>query len=51
VLCELDVGVPASLQAILATRCTNTVTLRADHSPFAGQPHLLAPILIELAKG
>ena len=51
VLCEKDRGVPASLQALLARRCTETVVLPTDHSPFAGRPDLLAPILIGLAQG
>ncbi|HEY3832176.1 MAG TPA: alpha/beta hydrolase [Acidimicrobiia bacterium] len=49
-LCEQDLGVPAALQRILARRCTNTVTLPTDHSPFAGRPDLVAPTLIDLAR-
>ncbi|HEY1739462.1 MAG TPA: alpha/beta hydrolase [Acidimicrobiia bacterium] len=50
VLCEQDLGVPAGLQGILARRCTNTITLPTDHSPFAGRPELVAPILVDLAR-
>lgn len=49
IVCDKDRGVPASLQEILATRCTTAINLPTDHSPFAGRPELLAPILIELA--
>ncbi len=49
VVCEKDRGIPAGLQRILARRCTNTVSLDTDHSPFASTPHLLAPILVDLA--
>ena len=51
VVCEEDRGIPASLQRILARRCEYTVSLPTDHSPFAGRPDLLAPILIDLATG
>ncbi len=50
VLCEQDRGVPTPLQRILAKRCTTTVALPTDHSPFAGRPDLLAPILVDLAR-
>jgi pimeloyl-ACP methyl ester carboxylesterase len=50
VLCEKDLGIPAPLQRILAKRSGATVALPTDHSPFAGRPDLLAPILIDLAQ-
>jgi pimeloyl-ACP methyl ester carboxylesterase len=50
IVCEKDQAIPPGLQRIFATRCTETIALPTDHSPFADRPDLLAPILVALAR-
>ncbi len=43
--CLVDQAVPLAAQDQLATRCTEVVSIDADHSPFLGQPAELAAIV------
>jgi pimeloyl-ACP methyl ester carboxylesterase len=51
VVCADDMAVHPDLQAILARRCTRSITWDAGHSPFLSQPELVADLLIERATG
>jgi pimeloyl-ACP methyl ester carboxylesterase len=50
VVCARDRGIAPGLQRILAARCTTTVELDTDHSPFASRPAELAALLIGIAQ-
>lgn len=50
ILCRDDQVVPPAAQAILAARCTHTVELDADHSPFVHMPEAVADVLEPLAR-
>jgi pimeloyl-ACP methyl ester carboxylesterase len=51
VVCSEDLIIHPGLQAVLATRCTQSYTWPTGHSPFASQPQLLSTLLVDLAKG
>ena len=46
VVCERDRVILPAFQRILASRCTEVVSLSADHSPFASAPDSLTEVLI-----
>ena len=48
VVCSRDEAIAPAHQAIMAERCTTTVTLDTDHSPFASMPDETAAILAEV---
>lgn len=45
VVCTLDRSVHPVHQQIMATRCTEVVTLETDHSPFASMPDATADVI------
>lgn len=49
VVCEQDRAIPPSLQRQMATRCTATLTLNCDHSPFLSMPDPVIELLAKLA--
>jgi hypothetical protein len=50
VLCTRDDSVHPEHQRIMATRCTRTIELDTDHSPFASMTRETADILEALAQ-
>ncbi|WP_433191297.1 alpha/beta hydrolase [Actinoallomurus sp. CA-150999] len=48
VVCAQDRAIDPSLQRKMATRCTEVREWQAGHSPFVGQPDLIAQLLQEL---
>ena len=48
--CLDDQAVPLAAQDVLSKRCTNVVSLDADHSPFLGQPADLADLIAPMAR-
>jgi pimeloyl-ACP methyl ester carboxylesterase len=48
VVCEQDRTVSPALQRVHATRCTTSVALDTDHSPFASSPDALAEVIVDL---
>lgn len=55
VVCSLDRAIAADHQRAMAMRCTTTVTLETDHSPFVSMPSetadLLAGVLAAVSAG
>ena len=51
VVCTLDRIVPVALQRVFAQRCTNSVELATDHSPFASMPDTFTETLLAIAAG
>lgn len=51
VMCRKDNAVHPDLQRILAKRTARSIELASDHSPFLGQPQVVADLLRELAIG
>ncbi len=51
VLCTGDEAIHPDRQAAMAERCTNTVTLDTDHSPFASMPAETADIIESVSRG
>lgn len=46
VVCTLDGAVAPSHQHHMAERCTTTITLETDHSPFASMPDATADVIV-----
>lgn len=46
ILCTNDKAIDPDVQAIMASRCDENLTLRSDHSPFLSHPKLLAEALL-----
>ncbi len=51
VVCSLDRAIAADHQRAMATRCTTTVTLETDHSPFVSMPSETADLLSAVLAG
>jgi pimeloyl-ACP methyl ester carboxylesterase len=51
VQCLRDEAVHPSHQAVMAERCTGTITLDCDHSPFLSATGDVAELLVRLARG
>jgi pimeloyl-ACP methyl ester carboxylesterase len=50
VQCRRDEAVHPAHQAVMAARCTDTVTLDCDHSPFLSATPAVAALLHRLAR-
>jgi pimeloyl-ACP methyl ester carboxylesterase len=50
VVCTQDMAIHPEFQRVMAKRCSATLEWDTSHSPFASHPHLVADLLIELAK-
>ncbi len=46
ILCTSDRAVDPDVQAVMASRCDENLTLKSDHSPFFSHPSLLANALL-----
>ncbi|MEX0847201.1 MAG: alpha/beta hydrolase [Ilumatobacteraceae bacterium] len=51
VVCSNDEAIAPAHQEIMATRCTATITLDTDHSPFVSMPADVARILADVVAG
>lgn len=51
VVCSRDEAIAPAHQAIMSARCTSTITLDTDHSPFASMPDETAAILTDVVRG
>lgn len=51
VVCSRDEAIAPAHQLIMATRCTSTVTLDTDHSPFASMPDEVTRIILDAVSG
>jgi pimeloyl-ACP methyl ester carboxylesterase len=49
IVCSEDLIIHPGLQAVLATRCTQSHTWPTGHSPFVSDPRLLSSLLVTLA--
>ena len=50
VVCQRDAAVHPADQQYMAARCTTTITLDADHSPFASMPRATADIIAHVVN-
>lgn len=46
ILCSEDLAIDPATQAIMASRCSEVVTLKSGHSPFLSQPEALADAIL-----
>lgn len=51
IMCEKDNAIPVFAQEAMSKRCSSIFRLSTDHSPFLGEPALLARILREIIEG